>query len=841
MNCFLTCLTISTTIASASIIAILTVALIIVSIYFMKYKRETEAKLLHSKVIEDELDKLEDTVSTSIIQNERVTFFYKQSLFGVISLSKCDVTYMNSVAKKTLNLLDSEVKQWTFDNIFNLIYEEDKDKVRALIKHDGPVHHSKAQHHHCRVVSKRGDLRWLDLYFRRLTDGGAETTLITFIDETELREVEEQVNIFKRFVETSGLGLITVDENMVPIFINNSFCEILKYKESTKILSKNLYDLYPESFLTKLKQEIIPTILERGKWTGELPLIDKEGKYTSTLQSFFKLDSNANRKEHIAIVVHDLSYHKNIDDELILTRSLVKSVICSMPMPIFTVDEKNKITYCNKALKKLLSKNLDELLYNNVYEVIPFMRRFTELIEKALSEHKSIESLKEVIALNRVKHVFNISFMPMNLDFGKSIIIKMEDISQLNGAQERDFIIQKIEAINQVALKLAEDFNVILSNIRNSLSIMNTSLTDVEFQNKSLLSKEIETTDVAVETGMELISEILELSSDTTFNKESIDLNNIINRVVNLSKSTFDDSVKIKHHNYDDPAVVQGDTAKLESALFKLCQYSEKAVLRSKLIKNKEVRITIDIIYADKHFCMLHSQATEGYYWVLRISYLGQGLQRREVSNIFEPYISVNQLGNNKIALASVYNTIRLHRGFIDVYSEEEAGTTFSVYLPESSLSEVGNEIETDNIEKLSGNGVVMVVDDDKQILDIAANILEEFGYNVLTANNGLEAMDVYRDNGANVDLIILDMSMPILSGQQTLSRIREINPTQKVIMASGFAQDDRIEDFKGLGPVELIQKPYSMYELGAKIKEIINDEEIVNVCSNSKKKDLCL
>jgi len=168
-----------------------------------------------------------------------------------------------------------------------------------------------------------------------------------------------------------------------------------------------------------------------------------------------------------------------------------------------------------------------------------------------------------------------------------------------------------------------------------------------------------------------------------------------------------------------------------------------------------------------------------------------------------------------------VYNIVKQHKGFVKLYSEVGYGTTFSVYLPVLFNPEVVEESQEENATR-SGKGTVLVIDDEEIMRSLVKEMLEECGYSLLFAADGEEGLSIYQDNYADIDLILLDMIMPKKSGVETFHAIRQITPDAKIIVTSGFRQDERVEKLLAKGAAGFIQKPYTINKLSEIIYEAI-------------------
>jgi two-component system, cell cycle sensor histidine kinase and response regulator CckA len=189
---------------------------------------------------------------------------------------------------------------------------------------------------------------------------------------------------------------------------------------------------------------------------------------------------------------------------------------------------------------------------------------------------------------------------------------------------------------------------------------------------------------------------------------------------------------------------------------------------------------------------------------------------------IFEPFFTTKELSRGSgLGLASAYGIIRNHSGFISVYSEAGKGSTFNIYLPASDLVIMEEAAATQEI--LTGNDTVLLIDDEAMILEIGTEILRKLGYTVLTSGIGAEAIELFRERKDDIDIIILDMIMPGLSGLEIYDRIREIRDDIKVILSSGYSLNGQASKILKHGCNGFIQKPFDITSLSRKIREVLD------------------
>ena len=226
-------------------------------------------------------------------------------------------------------------------------------------------------------------------------------------------------------------------------------------------------------------------------------------------------------------------------------------------------------------------------------------------------------------------------------------------------------------------------------------------------------------------------------------------------------------------------------------------------------------------VILDETFCKTNPfQILPGRYLVVEVQDSGNGIAPEDLPKIFEPFFTTKaESGGTGLGLAAVYGTVRQHRGSISVYSELGKGTLFHIYFPLSNSEVEKSEADTGII---CGTGTILVVDDEDVMRETASEILKLLGYSTITARNGSEAVDIFREKYSSIDLVILDMVMPVMNGREALAAMKELSPSVNVLIASGFIRDEDIDGIKGLGIYGIIRKPYQTSELSRMVHEAL-------------------
>lgn len=520
-----------------------------------------------------------------------------------------------------------------------------------------------------------------------------------------------------------------------------------------------------------------------------------------------------------------------VEAQLKSARFFLGNVIDSMPSLLITIVDNGEITQWNKSAAALTGISEDDAVGKNLWELLPSFVEFKERIGRLSINDRSLEFYKELIAIDENPFYFNGSIFPLMdpVRDASRYVIMLNNITDLEVKERQLRQSQKMETVGNLAGGLAHDFNNVLGGIIGTISL---------FKYKSTKSKEIpgpeiekyfNTMEEAANRASDMVQHLLSLTRKPELSFTPTDLNGTIKSIVKICKNTFDKSIEIETDYYKDKAVTNADPTQVEQSLLNLCINASHAmtIMREDLGKyGGTLNIALRKIQADKHFRQIHPEAADPEYWDICVSDTGVGMEPKTAARIFDPFFTTKREGTGTgLGLAMVYNIIKRHKGVIDVYSQEGVGTSFHIYLPVYK----GTFIEDDLLQKEEirrGEGVILVVDDEEVMRQTAKSILMECGYTVLLAENGMEAVEIYRDHKDEIKAVLLDMVMPKMSGRQTYIEMANIDEKVKVLLVSGFKQDHRVESILRLGVKGFIQKPYTLKILANRLYRLLYEEE---------------
>ena len=213
---------------------------------------------------------------------------------------------------------------------------------------------------------------------------------------------------------------------------------------------------------------------------------------------------------------------------------------------------------------------------------------------------------------------------------------------------------------------------------------------------------------------------------------------------------------------------------------------------------------------------------TPGPYVKILVSDTGPGIEKEHLNKVFEPFFTTKPRGRGTgLGLASAYGIIKNHRGSIYAFSEKGQGATFQIHLP-ATLKEPSSDDATGE-SMVFGNETILLVDDEKMVIDVSSALLKRLGYNVLKAHGGEEALTIHAEQADNIDLVILDMIMPEMNGEEVFDRLRSQSPDLKILLSSGYSADGRANKIMEKGCNGFIQKPFDMLSISRKVRQVLD------------------
>ncbi len=512
--------------------------------------------------------------------------------------------------------------------------------------------------------------------------------------------------------------------------------------------------------------------------------------------------------------------------------TLIDNIFNTNPNILISLDTNGSITNLNTAAELLFGITKAKVLGQKLWNTNDFFTNYKAEFFKLLNNPKtvSIYRRKKIIKINDIERIFyfNITIAPIYFENKlEGFLVIITDETEHERKEEQLRQAQKMESIGTLAGGLAHDFNNILGGIIGTISILKLKYSKKASLTAEEVKKHIATIEQSGKRATDLVQQLLTLSRKGTVSFAPVDLNLTIKHVLKICNTTFDKKIEINHKPLEDPAIVDANPTQLEQVLLNICinAYHAMSIMREDKSIHGTLTITLKQFIVDKFLLETTDlKLKEGSYWNISVNDTGVGMKKETTEKIFNPFFTTKAKGmGTGLGLSMVYNIINQHQGFVRVYSELGTGTTFDIFLPVSKEVNVNQEKEQ-KITITPGTGTILVIDDEEVMRDIASKMLNACGYQVVTANDGQAGIEKYRESKNKIDLVLLDIIMPKMTGNEVFEVLKKDNPDLKILLTSGFKNDDRLINILENSDTQFIQKPYTVDKLSKKIAEILKN-----------------
>lgn len=378
------------------------------------------------------------------------------------------------------------------------------------------------------------------------------------------------------------------------------------------------------------------------------------------------------------------------------------------------------------------------------------------------------------------------------------------------------FRAQRMESIGTLASGIAHDLNNVLAPILLAVGMLKQQPRSAgEMKMLNLLES-------SAQHGADLVRQVLTFARGVEGQRQTIDVSRIVNELEKMIRETFDPKIRLSVEIAKDLWPISGDPTELHQSLLNLCVNARDA-----MPNGGRLQLTVANVILDEQYATMHAQAKAGPYVMIKVSDTGAGIPLSIRDRIFDPFFTTKEVGKGTgLGLATVQAVVRSHGGFLNLYSEEGMGTAFTLYFPglEGTSAEQAASIE---IKLPRGHGeLVLVIDDEAAVRTITQQTLEAFGYRVLLAEDGAEALSIYVQHRDEIAVVLTDMMMPVIDGYSTIQALMRINSQVEIIAASGLASHDMVSKAMSAGVKHFIPKPYSAETMLQALAEALGESQ---------------
>lgn len=518
-------------------------------------------------------------------------------------------------------------------------------------------------------------------------------------------------------------------------------------------------------------------------------------------------------------------------------------ILHSLPDAVFTTDHQMRINYFNLAASTITGFRPQEALGMYCKDVLKSDTCETECpIKKALDSNENIFNIESVITTVTGEQItilisasllsdssgYVVGYMHVFRDISpiKKIMSDLEisinnlaernveldnTLKELKSTQKQLLHAQKMESMGTLAGGIAHDFNNLLSGILGYASLLK-----IKIDPDRLIYKYADTIEQSAVKASKLTQQLLAFSRGGNYQAQVINLNRVIEETLHILERTIFKKIQISKSLDSDLWTVEADPSQIEQVLMNLAINACDA-----MPTGGKLTVTTENFHLDDSNGYI--EAIPGNYVKMSISDTGEGIPEGIQSKIFDPFFSTK--GKEKgtgLGLAVVYGIVKNHGGYINLKSAPAKGTTFEIILPMSDKTEETTDIVTE-LKVKGGRETILLVDDEEVLRSLGQEILIQNGYTVFLASNGIEAIQLYEKQEGNIDLVVLDMIMPKMDGLETYKHLKEMNPSLKILITSGYSHDSQSHKEFRNGIEGFIQKPYKIDTLTKKVREVLD------------------
>jgi PAS domain S-box-containing protein len=512
-------------------------------------------------------------------------------------------------------------------------------------------------------------------------------------------------------------------------------------------------------------------------------------------------------------IARDITERKRADE-------MVRLTVEAAPNAMVMADDQGKIVLVNSQTEVLFGYPREELLGQPVDTLVPPKYRDKHPAYRAEfmrdPRARPMGTGRDLYGLRKDGSEFpvEIGLNPIRTEHGTWVLSAIVDITERKQVDEQLRETQKLESLGLLAGGVAHDFNNLLVGIMGNASLALETL-PVASSDRALLQGVLQ----ASERASGLTRQLLAYAGKGRFVMLKIDLSELVREISGLIRTSIPKLVQLRLELSPNPLVIEADPSQIQQLIMNLVINGAEAIGEDNA---GTVLVTTELQVVDEHYISQNfavDRVEPRRYVALEVHNTGSGRPDEVKARIFDPFFTTKFTGRG-LGLAAALGIVRSHKGTIRVYSELGTGSTFKVLLP-AAVGGVAHA-EPEAAQNLRGTGTILVVDDEEIVRKLAKTVLERYGYTVILAEDGKAGVEALSQRKSDISLVLLDMTMPVMSGEEAFRQIRMITPDVRVVLSSGYNEVEAIRRFTNKGLAGFIQKPYTPVGLARKVKTVL-------------------
>lgn len=504
-------------------------------------------------------------------------------------------------------------------------------------------------------------------------------------------------------------------------------------------------------------------------------------------------------------------HRREVIRELLSSKMHSEVILGNMSEGILELSPNGQVVYANQVAVQLIGIAEDDLLAADFVQF--FHENHRKRVEKLflnIYDHNTPGSIPEdsPILLNQKKVALNI--LPIQYDEHRCAIVIMNDVSAKKQLEDKLRHSQKMEAVATLAGGIAHEFNNALYAISGNIELI-----QMDLQGKELVDKYLNAVNAPISRMTRLTKQLLAYAQMGNYHFEKVPFSAFVKESLQLLKHSIAPTI---HVTLDLPHMVSNvevDLAQMQIVLSAILTNASEA-----LEGNGDIKISAKDLEIGEDFIQIDPEVKPGPYVCLTIEDNGKGMDEETRKKIFDPFYSTKFHGRG-LSMAAAYGIVKNHHGTIAIHSEIDQGSKVSIYLPahQASTSAPREALP----EPTEGTGTILLIEDEKSVMDVTRAMLERTGYQILQAKSGKEAVEIAKGFDGVIDSAILDIGLPDMDGKKVYHHIKEARPELKVIVCSGYSSEGVAKEILASGAQDFIQKPFSFKALTTKLKNMMD------------------